>query len=286
MTDLKIALLLISLSIFYFGCKRENNLAQENKLIASVGSHELYLRDLSERTDLVSEEGKDSISTLYSRAEYWTREIVFLDNAKNVIKNTSEIDKLVESYRNSLLIDQFERLILKEKTDTIVTDEELMKYYNERRGEYKLDGAILKMMYVIIKKSNIDEKFFKPLWMNLRPNQIGVLQKYCSDHAEDYRLNGDKWQKWNDIKEVFPSNIIQLNKLFKGMQQLFKDKDLFYYIKVIDLVKPNEEPPLSFVKEQAINSILYIKKNKILENRKKQLYEDAVKAKKVNIFVK
>ena len=273
-------------SIVLLDCKKPSYSSEENKLIAKVGKHTLYYSDLVSRLNSGNLENKDSLNMLYSLAELWCRDMVFLDEAKKAVKSNEEIEALIEDYRNSLLIDKYETQILQEKVDTNVTDNELMDFYIEKRGEYKLDGPIIKILYVKIKKSNLDEKIFKPLWENPTKAQFSMLQKYCADHAEDQILSVDKWQKWNEIKDAFPSHLINFNKLIKGMQQTYKDHDLLYYVKVIDLVKPNEDPPLSFVKEQAFKSILHIRTLKSLEERKKQLYLSALKSKEINIYLK
>ncbi|MEP7194993.1 MAG: peptidylprolyl isomerase [Saprospiraceae bacterium] len=274
------------LFILFLNCKKKESSTEENKLLATEKSHKLYFSDAATMSFYTPIDSKDSIRALYSIAENWCKEMVFLDEAKKEISTELEIESLVEKYRNSLYIDLFEKKIIKEKVDTVITDDEFLQYYNDKRAEYKLDGPIIKLLYVKIKKENLNEKIFKPLWENPSLEQLKLLQKYCADNAEDQILNGDKWYKWSDISSIFPSNLIDINKLSKGMQQSYHSKDLLYYIKVIDLVKPNQDPPFSFVKEQATKSILHTRKLNFLEEKKKKLYEICLKSNSINIFIK
>ena len=268
------------------GCRNSGKAIEGDKILAKAGDNVLYLSDFNKEGNIYFNSGKDSIAALYAYAENWCRDQVFQIEARNRIGNSNEINELVESYRSSLYSDALEKIILKESHDTSVTENELIQYYQENRNEYKLDGPILKLRYAIFKKNSVDEKTFVKLWNSDEMNGSALLQKYCSDHAEDYKLNGDRWIKWNDVKESFPKSIININKLTKKTQQVVRTKDLYYYIRIFDLVRPNEELSLSFVREQAIKSILYLKKFKQLENKKKQLYEKAFKDKSINILVK
>ncbi len=269
--------------LLFTTCKRNHSEPDENVLLAKVGTHQLFLNEVS--ANLEGKDAKDSLNVLYSLVEAWCREKVLLEEAVKAQVNSEEINTLVEKYKQSLFIDQLESKFISQKLDSSITDEEVLNYYKEKRAEYKLDGPIIKLLFVKIKKSNLDEKIFGPMWENPVGDQWLLLQKYCADHAESQILNGDKWYKWNEIKDNFPDDLININKLTKGMKQSFKQKDLLYFVRVYDLVRPNEEPPLSFVKEQALRSILYTKKIKALEEYKKELYEKALREKNVHIFV-
>ncbi|NOT36962.1 MAG: peptidyl-prolyl cis-trans isomerase [Saprospiraceae bacterium] len=273
-------------SILIVSCKNQNSLSSDDKVIARACNKELKFSEVKNLLYINGTDLKDSVKLLYSLAENWASEACFIEQAKKIIGEPQRIDELVDNYRNSLYLDEYEKKLKREKTDSSITEEEFRKYYQEKRGEYKLDGPILKLMYVKINKKQLDEKIFLPLWNLTGKDQIQVLQKYCSDFAEEHIINGDKWQKWNEINDIIPQKIIDINKLSKGLQQRYENKDHYYFIKVFDIVRPNQEPPLSFVKEQATRSILHMKKMDILESNKKAIYDKALSSKQIYIYVK
>lgn len=279
-------LILCLIGISVLSCNKNKETTPEDIVIARACNKELRLSEVRGLLYFNKEDPKDSIRALHSLAENWCSDACFIAQAKSEIGYNVKIEELVENYKNSLYMDEYERRITKEKTDSTISDDEFMKYYQEKRGEYKLDGPIIKLMYVKIKKKDLDEKVFLPLWNSPNRDQIQLLQKYCSDYAEEYITNGEKWQKWNEINNIFPSRIIDIQRLQKGMQQKYTDKDLYYFLKVYDIVRPNQEPPLSFVKEQAARSILHIKRTKHLEERKKTIYDNALKSKAIDIYIR
>ena len=268
------------------GCRNGKQAEGDDKVIAKTEGHTLYWSDYKKNAGIYLSADNDSLASLYSYAERWCRDMVFLEEAVRNTGSSAMIEELVDAYRKSLYADAYEKAITGESKDTTVSEAELTQYYQEKRGEYKLDGPIVKIIFAVFKKDDLDEKTFLPLWKDAGTSASPLLQKYCSDHAEDFRLNGDKWQRWSEVGMALPSGLIDIGKLNKKSQQTFKHKDLIYFVKVNDLVKSNEDPPLSFVRDQAVKSILHIRKQRLLESKKKELYEIAVKNKTVNILVK
>ncbi len=277
---------IILICIISLKCKNQKDESPEDIVIARACGQELKFSEVIDLLYYNSDDPKDSIRALSVLAESWARDACFVKEAKDKLQKNTRIDELVESYRNSLYMDEYEKLVSRERPDTTITDEELMRYYQERRAEYKLESPIVKLVYVKIKKSNVQEEIFEPLWNSESKEQLQLLHKYCADHAEEFILNGDKWQKWSDIKNIFPTKLIDINNLNKGLQQRWSDKTHYFYVKVFDLVKPNQDPPLSFVKEQATQSILHTRKVNILDDRKKKTYDKALQFKEIQIYVR
>lgn len=277
---------IILICIIFIKCKNQKDEPSADIVIAKACGQELRYSQVAELLYFNSDEPKDSVKALYAIAESWSRDACFIKEAKEKLQSDLRIDELVENYRNSLYMDEYEKQVSKERPDTSITDEELMKYYQERRAEYKLESPIVKLVYVMIKKSDLEEELFESLWKSDSKEQFQLLQKYCSNHADEFILSGDKWQKWKDISNIFPGKLIDINKLYKGLQQRWSDKTHYYYVKVFDLVKPNQDPPLSFVKEQATQSIIHTRKVNLLDDRKKKIYDKALQSKDINIYVK
>lgn len=87
-----------------------------------------------------------------------------------------------------------------------------------------------------------------PLWEKPDGARLLQLQKFCQNNAEVSLLQMDKWNKWNDIKDIMPSKFVNLNTLQSGLNREFADFKYNYFLKIRELVKPNETPPLSFLK--------------------------------------
>lgn len=251
----------------------------KDQIVATYKSNKLFYSDIEPMISSFTS-SEDSTNLVSGAIDRWTKEVIFLEEAKRVI-DQNEILDLVEDYKNSLILDRFENKLITEKLDTLISDQELLKYYNSNKSEYKLDGPIIRMLFAKFSKPQKEQKMFEDLWSNPTNSNLLQLQKFCQNNAETSLLKPDKWQKWNDIQNNFPDRLISLNTLYKGMNRQFADFKYVYYTKVIDIVLPNQDPPLSFVKEQARESILHQRKINLINQFKIQFYENQLKQKNI-----
>ncbi|HQX43609.1 MAG TPA: hypothetical protein PK209_03590 [Saprospiraceae bacterium] len=287
--DLAKVLFLYSILLFSFGCKNTKPEASQDIstefLLAKYKNEKLVLADIEPLLP-VFQSPEDSIQFISVMVDKWIRNKVYLEEAKMQIKSNEEIERLVDDYRSSLILDAYEENIFNQKIDSSISDQEYLNYYNQKKAEYKLESPILRMMYVKILKQNLDQKIFMPLWEKPDGARLLQLQKFCQNNAEVSLLQMDKWNKWNDIKDIMPSKFVNLNTLQSGLNREFADFKYNYFLKIRELVKPNETPPLSFFKIQATKSILHDRKEKLIEQTKSKLYERELKNKSIQNFVK
>ena len=70
----------------------------------------------------ISSEDSNIFVNLYT--ENWIRESILKAEAAKLASNSETIDKLTEEYRSSLIIQEFERSLLAQFPDTLVTKAE------------------------------------------------------------------------------------------------------------------------------------------------------------------
>jgi hypothetical protein len=228
----------------------------------------------------------DSLRHLNFVAENWLKEQSFLDLARSEIVNNAEIDALVEDYRTSLILDEYEEKILSTSLDSNVSENELLQYYDQKKGEYKLEDPILRLLYVKIPKAGFDSKVFGQLWEKAEGSKAQEMLKYCQNNADQFLLQPAKWYKWKEVSDILPSRFVSLSTMFSGMQREFADFKYHYFIKVKEIVRPNERPPISFFSLQAKKSILHERSKKILEKARQTQYEKKLGAKDARIMVR
>ena len=108
-----------------------------------------------------------------------------------------------------------------------------------------------------------------------------MLNVYCQNNADICFLNSDRWYKWEDIKQYIPSKFLNENNIHTGINRDFADFNYAYKMKFFEVVSPNEDPPLSFLRDQATQAILHERKILLLDKIKAELYEKELKNKKI-----
>jgi hypothetical protein len=258
-------------------CKDKNNIENiedlyEDAIIAEFKEQKLKLSDISSMLPQF-ETAEDSIRFLTQYSEKWLKDLSFLEKAKSESISTPEIDELVEDYKNSLILTNYEEKLINSSIDSQVTEKELLNYYDQKKGEYKLEESIIRLMFVKISKVGFDGKVFDPLWSKSNINNHNELLKYCQNNAEFFLLQADKWYKWKEIADIIPSKFLSQSNLHTGMQREFADFKFHYFIKIKEVVRPNEKPPISYFSMQAEKSILHDRAKNLIEKEKKVQYE-------------
>ncbi|MBK7465730.1 MAG: hypothetical protein IPJ43_02325 [Saprospiraceae bacterium] len=281
--DIKI-IVCIWISVCIFSCQSKNDISitkDQGKKLASYKSTTLYQNDLIEQSAFKYE---DSAAIPASEIESWLKNQILLDEAKSFVEDKSEIDKLVDDYKNSLYIHRYETKLIQEKLDSTIKDEELIKYYQSNKADYKLEDSYVRILFLKIpKKAKADKNI--ETWMKESTSvDLFHLRKFCDNIAEQCFLSPNTWIKWKDIQIHVPSKLINSNSLHSGLYREFADFEYSFFIKIIEVIKPNQEPPISYIKEKAMNTILHKRKLLLLDNIKRELYDKEVQNKNIKFY--
>lgn len=273
--------------LMVLGCKRDvpAGSVDSEQLLAQYNDKKLLQKDLMEVLpgDL---HGDDSSQFVNNYIDRWLRDQIVIQEATRELGSSGDINKMVEEYRNELLLLRFEEKILAAKLDTAISDSELVQYYNSNKANYKLESTIFRFVMVKALKPVNDAKKLEQLFGNINPANIQALTRYCENNAEICFLNPERWYKWEEVQPYIPSKYITEKNIQAGLKRDFADFSHAFKIKFFEVVSPDEFPPLSFVRDQARQAILYQRKLRLLEKYKADLYDTELKNKRIQIFNK
>jgi hypothetical protein len=132
--------------------------------------------------------GKDSLMIVKAYIDNWVRQRLILHQAEKNL-GTTEIDftKQLENYRNSLVIFEYENALIRQKLDTIVTDEEISNYYNTNQNTFLVTNNIIRVQYVKLRKPGIcfflTSRMIKTGWLifvnNNRSDILSMRKNGC-----------------------------------------------------------------------------------------------------------
>lgn len=184
------------------GCdgKEGQTPARENILV-EAGDSALSVDDVLLRipSGLAEEDSIEMFKTIVDR---WVRNMMLGAIASENVPDMERIDRLVEDYRNNLIIERYLRT--KEEEAPAVSDADIMRYYEVNGDEMLLDQPLVKGIYLKIGEK--EERLAEiRKWMKTATEaSVDNIEKYGLRQASQYEYFGQCWLEWSVIAEQIP----------------------------------------------------------------------------------
>jgi hypothetical protein len=253
--------------------------------IARVNDSYLYKKDIK---NLIFENTSKDDSTLIvaNFINRWATKQLLID--QSIINLTQEkqdaYNNLVNQYKTDLYIEAYKSSIVAKRLDSIITFEELEKFYNQNKENFKLNDALLKIRYI-----HIDENFSNTKELVEKFKRFDSIDKNeltkLSIKFKAFNLNDSIWIKNDLLIRVLPvlkQNNIQVLKKTNFTQ--LQDSLGVYLVKIEALLKTNDIAPLSYVKPTIEQIVINKRKQEILKKIEKEITIDAIKNKNFELF--
>jgi hypothetical protein len=263
------------------------NKGPEAKPIARVFDSYLYPSDIK---DLVPKGAKaaDSIAIVKQYIDHWMEEQVLLHQATtNLGEKQMDLSKQIEDYKNSLIIYQYEKELVREKLDTNVSEAEIEKYYKDNQKDFELKNDIVKLIYVKVNKKVPGIDKLKALIMSDKTADRDKLSKFCTQYAENFFLNDNAWLMFDDVLKEIPIQTYNQDLFLQNNNNHFvqiDDTANVYCLGIKGYMIKNSISPISFEKENIKKIILNQRKMQLIDDVKKNLYQDAQTHNNTQVF--
>jgi sulfur relay (sulfurtransferase) complex TusBCD TusD component (DsrE family) len=206
----------------------------------------------------------------------WATNILTLKNAERNVSNQQEINKMVEEYRQRLMIHNYQQEMVSEKVK-LPTEIEAKQFYESNKELFLLEDAVIKGAIIKvpnnIKTDNIQRKF-----KNLNEN-IADIEKYALQYATDYVLFTEYWRLVGDVINTETSKL-KINKI-----GYYEEKDSLHLmlINVTEYLPQGEVAPFEMIKEDVQTMLYNQHKMDYLNNFEKEMFEYGVRHNQIKI---
>ncbi|MGV3761044.1 peptidylprolyl isomerase [Parapedobacter sp.] len=230
--------------------------------------------------------GDDSTQLVRAYIEQWLRQQALLYHAqRNVNINTEQLNKQVETYKNGLIVYAYEQALVGQKLDTVVTDDEVRQYYDDRPELFTLQQPIFKRSYIRLRTDAPELERVKRLLVSPDFEAQDLLTKYCAMYASDYALLDTSWHYAADVVKEIPLGRIdeadygQTGRIF----EIIENNEL-YLIILHDSKLRDERSPLPLVHGQVRNLILNKRKIDLIDHMQRSIVADAREKNNIEIY--
>ena len=276
-------LTLAGLLLLGFGCQSgSESEAAEDRLLAKVYNKSLHLSELGGIFP-PGTTGSDSSLIINAYVNRWVREALLLYEAERNIPKDLNIDKLVRDYRASLILANYERILVEELLDSNITQAELIDFYEKNKEQYQLETPIVRCYFIKVPLPVPEYGNLRRWWS--RPSEhYDNLIDYCNRYAATHHLEDSTWHKVDDIAVLMPPGTITTSNISDKKEFTQRDGEFQYYFKLFEVKNRKEIAPLSYIEDQARKVILHKRKIKLLEDKKEEMYERELRRQNIDIY--
>lgn len=254
-----------------------NKQDKSENAIARVYDQYLYEEDIPEKSNknLTKE---DSILLRNNFINAWATEQLLLNKAKiNIEDENDEIKKLVDNYRKELLIDKYKQAVIQQDLDTVITEVDINKYYENNKSIYKLNEDLIQLKYIHFNSELKDKKKILNLFKSNDKNNVNELINREFEFYS-FNFNDSIWVSYKSVEKKLPI-LKEVNNLKKNQFIQKEDSLGVYLIAVKNVLNRNDIAPQSYVTPLIKQMILHKRKLELTKKIEQTLVNDAINKK-------
>lgn len=152
-------------------CNLVQTIVHDDDVVAQVGSVKLYRSEMEKFIPgKLSPEDSAAFAARYINT--WALDRLYMSVAEaQLSKAEMDVSEELESYRRSLIKYRYEQRYINERLDTLITDAQIERYYEEHEEDFVLPRPILKIRFVDVMKDS--------------PNKDAILRMLASSDYDD-----------------------------------------------------------------------------------------------------
>lgn len=229
---------------------------------------------------------EDSVRVADEYIRRWAIDLIEYEKANNI--QNKDIEQLVEDYRRSLYIHDYEERLVAQRMPQDLADTLIISFFDKHRNHFILRETILQGLLLVIPNGapNMD-LLRKNIQEPNNEENIEWIEKFAYQYASGYELFLDEWKTTNDILPHMPFEKNNLNHQLKHKKQIeLQDSVNVYILQITEMHMQGTMMPLSYARKEIETILLRQRQVDFLQRERESLYEEAIKKGKLKLYEK
>jgi hypothetical protein len=277
---------LILLLVFLLpGCKNTNNTVKRIPL-AEVGKVILYYDEVPQLIQHGIND-TDSAGTIQNYINKWAKRQLLLQKAEDNLSPElkTEIAQELEETRANLVIYQYQRQMMLQKMDTVISDTALEKYYSANQSSFLLASNIVKALFIKLPVEAPEINRIKILARSNEQKDLQQLESYCFQFAEKFDDFNEEWVPMDRLVVELPDDIEnQENFLKRNTFYETSDSSSVFLISIRDYRLRSTLAPFEYVKNDIKRIIWNSRRLEFIQSLENGIYNEALKENSFKIY--
>jgi hypothetical protein len=243
----------------------------DDQIVAKMGDEILSESELEYRILQSPDSNKEQL------IEHWGMRSLFLNKFDSLsTEQQEEIIYKVKDYKASLIRYEVENRLIEQRLDTVVTEQEMLNYYELNKRDFELSDFIVKVLYIKLPSNAPDLDKINRLYLLKQPKDTLQVTEYANKYAANFFYNKEKWIYFDDIlKEIPLDNIDKEKFILSKTKTSFEENGFIYFLNILDYRLKNDPSPFSLERNHIRQRILTNRIATLRDELNKKLIEDA-----------
>ncbi len=231
----------------------------------------------------------DSTAIVHNYINSWAKkEFIFQkaeENLSEVMKK--EIDSQLEETRSDLVIYQYQRQMMLERMDTVISEAELEEFYSGNRERFMLSSNIIKALFIKLPFETPSLNRIRLLARSNEQKDLQELESYCYQFAEKFDDFNEEWVPFDRLSVELPQEI-QNEESFLRRTTFYEATDSIdiFFITIRDYKLRSTPAPFEYVRDDIKRMIWNNRRIEFIQSLENGIYNDALKENGFTVFNK
>lgn len=258
---------------------------QSRNPIVTVLDQTLYESDIEGLT-CYGMSSKDSTAVVESFINMWITDRLIYNIAKENIPY-DKIEKMVEEYRRSLIINEYQTQLLHERLSKTVSDHELLEFYNTNKEWFYLSENIIQGLYLKMPQTSPQLENFRKWYKQGTDVAVQNIDQNALQNAVSYEYFFDKWVSLDDVMDNMPKSLSKTDDFLKQNKSFeTQDSTFVYFLYIKEYKLKGSEAPYDFIRDEVRNAYNETKRAEFLKELHDDLYNKAMSNKQIKFHDK
>ena len=275
----------VAVALIMGACNSWSGFRADDEVVARVGVNYLYRSELAASMPAGIAD-KDSVN--YSKAfiDKWVIGQLKLQEAEKLFSSSeSEIDRLVEEYRRSLLVHRLDRYFLDAEPCAEITDKDITTYYYAHKGDFRISQPMVKGEIVAIA-----EDFRRREQMVKWFDSSKAVDR--EDFAELCRKNNFlhlQFEEWVTSSDFLSNLPLLRTSQHDGMlssrkiQKILHNKT-YYYFRITNAMNVGDTMPLEMAKENIKQILINQHRAEVVHRQEERILNNAISSGHAKVY--
>lgn len=245
--------------------------------IVTVNHKSLYQKDIDAITKAATN-AKDSARIAEAYIRQWATDILLYDKARQQTETRQQIEALVEDYRRSLYVHEYEKQLTEQRMPKEVEQDSIQAFYDNYPERFVLQESLVQGVLLIVPVDAPNTDSLRYWLRHIEDTTYEQIEKYAYQFATGYELFTDQWQHANTILQRMPMTHNELDKVIGKETFLEKsDSTYTYLLRLTDYRLQGDRMPIEYATKEIEQRILEQRQVRFLQKEKENIYNNALR---------